>query len=866
MPYELKKVKKDKFKVCKKDDKKVCFSKKALSKKTALKQKYAIEQSERRRFGMGRTTDNIMPKDYNRYYAKYVKLFKKKYPDLEEFSVGDFINDFSIQWSDTNDKVDEIIDYLVEGTKKYHDLRKQTELDTDNESEEKVKARPRSASRTSELTMNTEDQNAEVYNNYESQLERYNNQNDDDIELLEFDDFIKKYEEKMDDYDDEEPDTIIEMIIDDQVKEKYGETTDEQKYDMASKFYIATGFDDPDDITSDFVGEFIFSDRSVVDGKTSGKKISYKSLEKLYDYLSGECRKNTKGQYCGWFVDTTNADDKTASNYEELSALTAMLQEHIAPRDYNDNWCKDKCSGHVWRFNLFQHRQFGCVFRLQSDGSLYLSAGCWIEPHSDNIYIELLCGLGGGKYIMEAFKRLYNQKSSDYFFRRRTGVKYEYLGLSSVPSYITVQFYYKQGLIEDSHVPNGVINLFKEEIFRQIEEHNFDSVEEYCEKYLPYFESGICEDSDPYLDEIYDVCACGGHKYLYPKYDVISNLGNFEVQIDKNTKLISYNYLKGFIDFCKDAINNPDRYKDYSRPAITTRNIKERLESLPTKAREIRTEKLRTKRMLRNPDLPRENLINQRFVNEQLRNVLTELDESGLPAGENAQSVDLLANKPRFAEKGKDLTTRQRQTAINRLKGNEPRTKYLRRKKFNAFRDELDPIDVDPFETGKHMERTQVRIPRSHPARYRTVVSEPPQTAPNTTEERIITRGDPTIGRGVKGTKFYEELKGYGIDPIKYLAHMKKQAKKAGYDEKQLTLDNDDKHKLKISTEQGIKHFGAVGYKDFFIYQHLEKMKKVPKGTAKQMRDRFQKSHGAITTKRKLGRNSANELALKILW
>jgi hypothetical protein len=95
---------------------------------------------------------------------------------------------------------------------------------------------------------------------------------------------------------------------------------------------------------------------------------------------------------------------------------------------------------------------------------------------------------------------------------------------------------------------------------------------------------------------------------------------------------------------------------------------------------------------------------------------------------------------------------------------------------------------------------------------------------------------------------------------------MKKQAKKAGYDYKQLTLDNDDKHKLRISTEQGVKHFGAVGYKDFFIYEHLEKDKKVPKGTAKKMRDRFQKSHGAITTKRKLGRNSANELSLKILW
>jgi len=863
MPYELKKVKKDKFKVCKKDDKKVCFSKKALSKKTALKQKFAIESSERRRFGMGRNTDNIMPKDYNRYYAKYVKKIKKT--GLEEFSIGDFINDFNIEWSNTNDTVDEIIDTLVEGTKKYHDLQKQKELDTDDESEEKVRSRSRS--RTSSTSMNTEEQNAEVFENYESQLEKYNQYNDEDLELLEFNDFIEKYEEIYDEDIDLEPDTIIEMIIDNQVKEKYGETTDDQKEDIARKFQIASGFEKPDDMTSDFTGEFMFSPSSVVDGKTKDKKISYKSLEKLYDYISGECRKNTKGQYCGWFVDTTNADDTTASNYEELSALTAICQEHIAPRDYNDNWCKDKCSGHVWHFNLFQHRQFGCVFRLQDDGILYLSSGCWIEPHDEYIYIELLCGLGGGKYIMEAFKRLYNQNSEDYFFKRRSGRKYKYLDLSSVNSYITVQFYYKQGLIEDSHVPNDVIEAFKEEIFRQIDERNFDSVEEYCEQYLPYFESGICEPSDTYLDDIYESCNCGGHKYLYPKYDVIKKLGNFEVQIDKNTKLISYNYLQGFIDFCKDAIKNPDQYKQYSREALKKEGRKETVEALLSKAREIRTKRLRTKRMLRNPDLPIQNINRQKNVNTQLRNVTSELE----PSGEKSNvSVDVLANKPRFGEttnrvRNLGLKARQEQTAINRLKGNEPRTKYLRRKNFTNFRGELNPIDTDPFETNQQMVSTRVRIPNSRPAKYKIVKSEPPQLAPTGMKNIINTAGDPT-GSGVKGTKFYEELKGYGIDPIKYLAHMKKVAKKAGYDEKQLTLDNDDKHKLKISTEQGVKHFGAVGYKDNFIYQHLEKMKKVPKGTAKQMRDRFVKSHGAITTKKKLGRNSANELAIKILW
>ena len=121
-------------------------------------------------------------------------------------------------------------------------------------------------------------------------------------------------------------------------------------------------------------------------------------------------------------------------------------------------------------------------------------------------------------------------------------------------------------------------------------------------------------------------------------------------------------------------------------------------------------------------------------------------------------------------------------------------------------------------------------------------------------------------GSGIKGTKFYEELKKYGINPSNYLKEMKKKAKKAGYDEKQLNFDNDDKHKLKISTEQGVKHFGAVGYKDFYIYKHLEKTNKVPKGESVKMRNRFRKSHTAISKKKKLGRNSANELAINILW
>lgn len=48
MPYEVVK-KSDGYKVCKKDDKTKCFSKKPLSKTTAEKQKIAIIISEKQR-------------------------------------------------------------------------------------------------------------------------------------------------------------------------------------------------------------------------------------------------------------------------------------------------------------------------------------------------------------------------------------------------------------------------------------------------------------------------------------------------------------------------------------------------------------------------------------------------------------------------------------------------------------------------------------------------------------------------------------------------------------------------------------------------------------------------------------------------
>jgi hypothetical protein len=126
--------------------------------------------------------------------------------------------------------------------------------------------------------------------------------------------------------------------------------------------------------------------------------------------------------------------------------------------------------------------------------------------------------------------------------------------------------------------------------------------------------------------------------------------------------------------------------------------------------------------------------------------------------------------------------------------------------------------------------------------------------------------GEGKKGRGIKGKKFFEELKKYGIDIDDYLDAVKAKAKKNKYNPKMIDWAYDDIHKLKYMSPEGVKKFGRVGYKDSFIYKHLEKNNEVEKGTAKMMRNRFKKSHEAITKKHDLGVYSPNELSLKILW
>jgi hypothetical protein len=113
--------------------------------------------------------------------------------------------------------------------------------------------------------------------------------------------------------------------------------------------------------------------------------------------------------------------------------------------------------------------------------------------------------------------------------------------------------------------------------------------------------------------------------------------------------------------------------------------------------------------------------------------------------------------------------------------------------------------------------------------------------------------------------RFQDQLSGYDIDPQRYLAEANRKAKK--YNGSSLRFSQDKTHKLELTDPSGkIVRFGRVGYGDFLIYSHLEKLGYFREGYSDMKRHTFQKSHSAIPGEWKTNPYSPNNLALHILW
>jgi site-specific DNA-adenine methylase len=123
------------------------------------------------------------------------------------------------------------------------------------------------------------------------------------------------------------------------------------------------------------------------------------------------------------------------------------------------------------------------------------------------------------------------------------------------------------------------------------------------------------------------------------------------------------------------------------------------------------------------------------------------------------------------------------------------------------------------------------------------------------------------LERGEKSSDaFMKQLEKLRIAPDEYLTVAKHLAKSKGYDPSKLSFASDGEHKLLYDSPQGLRKFGRVGYGDFIIWSYLERMGKVPEGTAKKKREVFHKSHRAMSKEYGLTKYTPNELALNINW
>jgi hypothetical protein len=112
-----------------------------------------------------------------------------------------------------------------------------------------------------------------------------------------------------------------------------------------------------------------------------------------------------------------------------------------------------------------------------------------------------------------------------------------------------------------------------------------------------------------------------------------------------------------------------------------------------------------------------------------------------------------------------------------------------------------------------------------------------------------------------------KQLKDADFSPNEYLRQAKAQARKAGLDDSSLTFASDGIHKLEIKNEKGnIRRFGRVGYGDYLIWSHLEKLKRTPVGKSAESRKRFRESHQRIRGAWRSDKYSPNNLALSVLW
>jgi len=785
MPYQIVKQKDKKFKVCKADDKKVCFSKKGIPLKTAKRQIRAIVSSERKKGGA-------------RLPAQSEQWWKDRYIEFE-----DYANSLGVP-------EDELYPMGVFKVK-YEALYNSTERTS------------RSRVNFYDISTKLAQQNYDEFNT-EEEAEEAEESEVDDEELQ------KKQEEIAEKF---------RIFLLDRPTQSKGFTF--ETYPIASY----------EQYTNKNVGSW-------------DNDLNIDNMNELYDYLKKELE-NTPAidkKRKAFVVNTNYADVKKYPLIFAMDKVKRKLNLFNSGGNIGNNICVDKCSDRATGWDMLGTSNKICILGcyLDDKDNIVFTTVAECDEGNDYLKINYLCSANYGFTVFKAFRDL--QNDPDYtFWPNHPYDSDSYLKLWSVHSYETVNFYWTQGLFNNDDDYKYSINKFKDLLdsktnvgARMSSDSVYKNKMEAITSMRKIIKKGEC---NYFLNSLYSACACGGNKFLFP--DMLKEVGNSYKPISGTPDDTNHhNFNEGFLmvleleeEKIKEARKKIGKLLPQFPEAIrkTAQQVKEVEDRM---AEDLRKQEVfeKTKRVLKAVPIKVRNI--KRGIRKSLEGKDFDIPlprsnvESIVPQGESGLRMNfelpqttarnVLRNRKRLEEAEKKMIA-QRETRSN----------------FEDVERQLRSRRINP----------SMRLRRSEDL---TGTNEPRERYLATKDLRQSGLSDIQTGSGIKGTKFYEELKRYGINPTEYLKQMKKWAKASGYDDKQLDFANNDVHKLRLMTEQGTKRFGRVGYKDYYIYRHLEKKKQVKKGYAKIMRDRFRKSHGAITKKRKLGRNSANELSVRILW
>ena len=112
-----------------------------------------------------------------------------------------------------------------------------------------------------------------------------------------------------------------------------------------------------------------------------------------------------------------------------------------------------------------------------------------------------------------------------------------------------------------------------------------------------------------------------------------------------------------------------------------------------------------------------------------------------------------------------------------------------------------------------------------------------------------------------------QQVEEMGLSPTSYLRRIRRSAREAGYEARNVMLATDGVHKIAVMTPDGsMRYAGRVGYGDFHLWSMLEARGDAPRGTAEEKRRMYRARATQIRGRWRDDPYSPNSLAIHILW